>query len=1040
MAVAAALLCLPSLASAQSSYQEPGKVGDVKSWHTDEFKKDWGLAAIGADHAYARGLSGKNVHVGVQDTGAPSWHTELEGLRLLAYGTEGCTSRERFMGPEACFYTDGSPKRIYTDAFTPAQWTYFRDQLAQGKMPQETFDKLKQLEGFAYETHGTHVAGTVGAHRNGSGMHGVAFGSQLYSVTTSSDVYRNAESAMSWPGAIYKSMSPDAQTLGSLSTQWKAGNVRVANNSWGPSTPIKTLADLDKSAANSDDKARANALVTAALDNDLVQVFAAGNANGSLASYYASIPRYVPSAEGNWLSVVNLTADNKTSATSNICGYSQDWCIAAPGTDIYSSIPAGKITGNVLRDAKGELAGLHVSDEEKKSGYGELSGTSMAAPHVSGGLALLMERFPYMTSPQVRDVLLTTATDLGARGVDDVYGWGLMDLKKAIDGPGLMRVDTDIVMNQQAGGAKVWQGEAWDDWRNDIRGPGKLSKSGTGWLRLSGKNSFAGLTVKQGVLELDGENSLTAAAVVQGGDLHLNGQLVDTALQVDGGRAWIQGEVRGGLTTVGAQATLSGTGTLGNTQVSGTLAPGVDAVGTLKVNGDYTQLAGSVYAVEVAGKDADRIQVSGKAKLEGGTVEAQAADALLGQRYRIVDAGSVSGQFADVRGVTGSPFLKLGLRYDAQSVDLLVQRGLALATVASTTNQISTANAADTMSDSSVMARALTRLSPLQVAKSLDVINAEAYASLHSSLLLQGQRVNESVAMRVRTQQSPFAQQADAEARNGVWVDTLSRGGHLNADGNAARATDHGSLLSAGYDRAFGQGWVLGVNGASGRGDQRIAERGVRSDIRSRYVGVYAGKQWGGFGLRAGVGVAQHDVETDRQFAMGASSERNHAKFREQGQQGYLEGGYRFAVSRHLSLEPYLQWSRVNTKHGAIEEAGGQSALDVVGSKSRVDFATAGLRFDAALGAVAGQDWLNLGGALAYRQARGDTASWASAAWDGGGDFAVTGAAIGQRATLLNLHLGARLSRNTQLELGYNGAFAPRDHEHALNARVLVKF
>jgi len=105
-----------------------------------------------------------------------------------------------------------------------------------------------------------------------------------------------------------------------------------------------------------------------------------------------------------------------------------------------------------------------------------------------------------------------------------------------------------------------------------------------------------------------------------------------------------------------------------------------------------------------------------------------------------------------------------------------------------------------------------------------------------------------------------------------------------------------------------------------------------------------------------------------------------------------------------------------------------------------VDFATAGLRFDAALGAVAGQDWLNLGGALAYRQARGDTASWASAAWDGGGDFAVTGAAIGQRATLLNLHLGARLSRNTQLELGYNGAFALRDHEHALNARVLVKF
>ncbi|HVK50959.1 MAG TPA: S8 family serine peptidase, partial [Pseudoxanthomonas sp.] len=906
LAVATALICLPPLALAQSGYQDPGKVGDAKSWHTDEFKKDWGLAAIGADHAYARGLSGQGINAGVLDTGAPSWHTDLDGIRLLAYGEKGCQSREHFAGVGACFYVDGSPKLTYTEPFPAAVWTYFKDQLAQGKMTQETFDSLKKLEGFSYDTHGTHVAGTVGARRNGDGMHGVAFGSQLYSASTSGDVYRNGASALNWTGAVYLSMGAGEEELSNLNAQWKASKVRVINNSWGPNISFKTLADLDKAAANPEAKIKSKALVDLALSDDVLQVFAAGNANGSLASNFATIPHYDPRVEGHWLSVVNLTSDSKISPVSNICGYSKNWCIAAPGSDIYSTIPEGKITGEVVRDVKGGVAGLHVSQEEKKSGHVNLSGTSMAAPHVTGGLALLMERFPYMTNPQVRDVLLTTATDLGAPGVDDIYGWGLMDLKKAIDGPGMLRVDTDLVINQQAGGAKVWQGEAWDDWRNDISGPGKLSKSGEGWLRLSGKNTFAGLTVKQGVLELDGVNTLTAAAVVQGGDLRLNGTLVDTALQVNAGDARVQGEVKGGLTTVGAQATLSGTGTLGSTQVSGTLAPGVDAVGTLKVNGDYTQRTDSVYAVEVAGKDADRIQVSGQAKLEGGTVEARAADALLGQRYRIVDAGSVSGQFADVRGVTGSPFLKLGLRYDAQSVDLLVQRGLALATVASTTNQISTANAADTMSDSSVMARALTRLSPLQVAKTLDVINAEAYASLHSSLLLQGQRVNESVAMRVRTQQSPFAQQADAEARNGVWVDTLSRGGHLNADGNAARATDHGSLLSAGYDHAFGQGWVLGVNGASGRGDQRIAERGVRSDIRSRYVGVYAGKQWGGFGLRAGVGVAQHDVETDRQFAMGASSERNHAKFREQGQQGYLEGGYRFAVSRHLSLEPYL--------------------------------------------------------------------------------------------------------------------------------------
>ena len=122
------------------------------------------------------------------------------------------------------------------------------------------------------------------------------------------------------------------------------------------------------------------------------------------------------------------------------------------------------------------------------------------APHVTGALALLMERFPYLDHPQVRDVLLTTATDIGAAGIDPIYGWGLINLKKAIDGPGLLRVDTDVVMNQRAGGTKVWDGAAWDDWRNDISGPGKLGKDGIGWLRLSGQNSFAGASVKQQVV------------------------------------------------------------------------------------------------------------------------------------------------------------------------------------------------------------------------------------------------------------------------------------------------------------------------------------------------------------------------------------------------------------------------------------------------------------------------------------------------------------------------------------------------------------
>jgi len=46
--------------SAEAAGPILGKPGDVESWHSDEFNADWGLAAMGADYAYARGLTGQN--------------------------------------------------------------------------------------------------------------------------------------------------------------------------------------------------------------------------------------------------------------------------------------------------------------------------------------------------------------------------------------------------------------------------------------------------------------------------------------------------------------------------------------------------------------------------------------------------------------------------------------------------------------------------------------------------------------------------------------------------------------------------------------------------------------------------------------------------------------------------------------------------------------------------------------------------------------------------------------------------------------------
>ncbi|BCW90845.1 hypothetical protein sos41_40210 [Alphaproteobacteria bacterium SO-S41] len=79
--------------------------------------------------------------------------------------------------------------------------------------------------------------------------------------------------------------------------------------------------------------------------------------------------------------------------------------------------------------APGEL--ILVSDDH--GGVTRQSGTSLAAPLVSGTIALLLDRWPWLADyPKATvEILLRSAKDLGAKGVDPVYGWGLLDVAAA---------------------------------------------------------------------------------------------------------------------------------------------------------------------------------------------------------------------------------------------------------------------------------------------------------------------------------------------------------------------------------------------------------------------------------------------------------------------------------------------------------------------------------------------------------------------------------------------------------------------------------
>lgn len=243
------------------------------------------------------------------------------------------------------------------------------------------------------ESHGTHVAGTIVAAKNGTGMHGVAFQASLLSV----HILGNDAPSGSPTGMKY-AVDNDA---------------KVVNASWiyvYPNSNLGVQVDIggDYYLAY---KNYLNADFTAVKNADALAVIATGN--DGYTNYVAPPALFAQDADyvGHILAVGSVDANNQIASTSNRCSQVQNYCLVAPGTSILSTVP--------------------------NNSYTYSSGTSMATPHASGAAAVLFGAWPYLSAPQVSQILLQTATDLGAVGVDEVYGHGLLNLYAAVQAQGI---------------------------------------------------------------------------------------------------------------------------------------------------------------------------------------------------------------------------------------------------------------------------------------------------------------------------------------------------------------------------------------------------------------------------------------------------------------------------------------------------------------------------------------------------------------------------------------------------------------------------
>lgn len=379
----------------------------VASWaNHPEFKGDWGLSAMNAQYAYARGLSGAGVKLGAVDSGYLPSHREFASRGIIALSVKGTymNDGEQLDGSKLAWRAG--------EAFDRA-----------GAYVDKT-DLTKRIG--ANDNHGNHVSGTIAAAKNGQGMMGVSFGSQYY--TTNSNGTDSSRYGSNMDYNYFKA------AYGNLA----AAGVRVINSSWGsPPTAdnYDTLSSFTQAYLRLNGAGKKTWLDAAAdvsLQYGVLHVWANGNAGVAHASTRAGLPYFRLELEKYWITATGLKPSGDQGF--NKCGLAKYWCLAAPGYNILSA--------NVTGDDK----------------YKESNGTSMSAPHVTGALGILMERYSYLGNEEIRTILLTTASHRGTGPADtpnEVFGWGVPDLRKGMDGPAQLL--GKFTANLPAGVSDTWK-------------------------------------------------------------------------------------------------------------------------------------------------------------------------------------------------------------------------------------------------------------------------------------------------------------------------------------------------------------------------------------------------------------------------------------------------------------------------------------------------------------------------------------------------------------------------------------------------------
>ena len=376
----------------------------VNDHKTTEYNTNTGLNTINAADAYAKGWTGKGAVLGVIDTYQQTDHPELNG-----------------------------------------KYKWYNDYTRYDGVVDNT------------QFHGTHVAGIIAGKKDGTGNHGVAFDAEL--VGANVDYYAN--------GSISKGRAQEAlhdfaklkdsngENLNIVAVNMSFNQPTLFTN--GQGSTVTQLSDGTYNASEITSKMDSNSgqakYWKIATDNDIILVNSAGNygfnhsgdpgiwgaevytqfdADNNLMTTGKSVGDLV--LDGKMIIVGNWTGSNVTgnkaghvcldiNTSNNTCNDQykiSDFYILAPGMNINSAVPVHLSGGN----------------------YMNASGTSMAAPHVTGAFGIINQMWPHMKGDNLVKLILVTADKNLPNYNVNIHGQGLLDLSEATKPQGSVGIPT----------------------------------------------------------------------------------------------------------------------------------------------------------------------------------------------------------------------------------------------------------------------------------------------------------------------------------------------------------------------------------------------------------------------------------------------------------------------------------------------------------------------------------------------------------------------------------------------------------------------